>query len=86
METKIIYGVKYYIKEIGTEFDIFETQKEAEDFWTNKSYDNIVPLKLVKGLVNRKAIFKNKNKKLEYSDNLMIFKSIEIIRTLSTII
>lgn len=86
METIIVFGVKYYIKEVGTEFDIFETLNEAENFWTNKSYDNIIPLKIVKGLVNLNSIFKNESQELKYSDDLMSFKSIEIIKTLDNVI
>jgi hypothetical protein len=37
--TKIIYGVKYYIKDVGTEFELFKTLSDAENFWDNKSYD-----------------------------------------------
>ncbi|BDB57062.1 hypothetical protein [Flavobacterium ammonificans] len=81
-ETKIVYGVKYYIKEVGTEFDIFETQQEADAFLENKTYDNIIPLKLVKGSVNKNAIFKDEHNELKYSDELMVFKSLEIIKTI----
>lgn len=86
METTIVYGVKYYIKEVETEFDIFETQQQAEIFWSNKSYDNIIPIKLVKGSVNTNAIFKNDNQELKYFEDKLNFKSIEVIKTISTTI
>jgi hypothetical protein len=34
--TKIIYGVKYYIKDVGTEFELFKTLSDAEKFWNNE--------------------------------------------------
>lgn len=86
MGAKIVYGVKYYIKDIETEFDIFETQQQAESFWNNKSYNNIIPIKLVKGSVNTSAIFKNENQELKYYDDKLNFKSIEVIKTLPTTI
>ena len=63
METKIVYGVKYYIEDIGTEFELFKTLSDAEFFWNNKSFDKIRPMKIIKGIVSKNAIIDN-NKSL----------------------
>ncbi len=77
----IVYGVKYYIKEVGTEFELFQSLSEAENFWNNKSFDKIIPMKIVKGLVNDNAISKNKNGEIVFNDDFGSFKTIEIIKT-----
>lgn len=79
--TKIVYGVKYYIKEVGTEFDIFQSLSEAEAFWNNKSFDKIVPMKIVKGLVNENAIFQKENGEIIFNNDFENFKTIETIKT-----
>jgi hypothetical protein len=28
--TKIVYGIKYYIKEVGTEFELFQSLSDAK--------------------------------------------------------
>ena len=61
METKIVYGVKYYIEDIGTEFELFKTLSDAEFFWNNKSFDKIRPMKIIKGIVSKNAIIDNNN-------------------------
>ena len=45
--TKIVYGVRYYIQDVGTEFDLFQSLSDAENFWNNKSYGKIIPMKIV---------------------------------------
>lgn len=79
--TKIVYGVKYYIKEVGTEFELFLSLSEAEIFWHNKSFDKIIPMKIVKGIINENAISKNKNDELVLNDSSDSFKVIETIKT-----
>lgn len=79
--TKIVYGVKYYIKEVGTEFELFQSLSEAEFFWQNTSFDKIIPMKIVKGLINENAISKNKNGELVLNDFSDSFKAIETIKT-----
>lgn len=79
--TKIVYGVKYYIKEVGTEFELFQSLSDAEDFWNNKSFDKIVPMKIVKGLVNENSISKNEIGQLVFNYEINNFKTIEIIKT-----
>ena len=74
--TKIVYGVKYYIKEVGTEFELFQSLSDAEDFWNNKSFDKIVPMKIVKGLVNE-----NENGEIVFNNDNESFKTIETIKT-----
>ncbi len=80
METKIVYGVKYYIEEVGTEFELFQSLSEAEDFWNNKSFDRIIPMKIVKGVVNENAISKNEKGELAFNDDFDKFKTIETIK------
>lgn len=79
--TKIVYGVKYYIKEVGTEFELFQSLSDAEDFWNNKSFDNIVPMKIVKGLVNKNAVSENENGEIVFNNDNESFKTIETIKT-----
>lgn len=74
--TKIVYGVKYYIKDFGTEFELFQSLSDAEDFWNNKSFDKIVPMKIVKGLVNE-----NENGEIVFNNDNESFKTIETIKT-----
>jgi len=81
MEAKIVYGVKYYIKDVGTEFEIFQSLSDAEHFWDNKSYDKIIPMKIVKGLVNELDITETVNGELIFNDNADSFKTLETIRT-----
>jgi hypothetical protein len=78
--TQTVFGVKYYIKEFGTEFELFQSLADAESFWNNKSFDKIIPMKIVKGLISKEAISINENGELVISDNNS-FKSIEIIKT-----
>ena len=79
--TKIVYGVKYYIKEVGTEFELFQSLSDAEDFWNNKSFDKIVPMKIVKGLVNENAVSENENGEIVFNIDNESFKTIETIKT-----
>lgn len=79
--TKIVYGVKYYIKEVGTEFELFQSLSDAEDFWNNKSFDKIVPMKIVKGLVNENAVSENENGEIVFNNDNESFKTIETIKT-----
>ena len=79
-ETKVIYGVKYYIEDIGTEFELFKTLSDAEKFWYNKSFDKIIPMKIVKGMVNESSIIEN-NKGEILLKNDFDFKTIGIIKT-----
>jgi hypothetical protein len=79
-ERKIVYGIKYYIKELYTEFDIFETREEADAFLNDELNDNIIPLTLMKGSVNINAIYRDENNKLQYFDDLMIFDRIKTIK------
>lgn len=78
--TKIIYGVKYYIKDVGTEFELFKTLSDAENFWNNKSFDKIVPLKIVKGTVSKNSITENNNGEILLKNDFD-FKTIGIIKT-----
>ncbi len=78
---KIVYGVKYYIKEVGTEFELFQSLSDAEDFWNNKSFDKIIPMKIVKGLVSENAISLKVNGELVFNNDFESFKTIEIIKT-----
>ena len=77
---KIVYGVKYYIKEVGTEFELFQSLSDAEDFWNNKSFDKIIPMKIVKGLVSENAISLKVNGELVFNNDFESFKTIEIIK------
>ena len=79
--TKIVYGVKYYIKEVGTEFELFQSLSDAEDFWNNKSFDKIVPMKIVKGLVDKNAISENENGEIVFNNDFDSFKTIETVKT-----
>jgi len=79
--TKIVYGVKYYIKEVGTEFELFQSLSDAEDFWNNKSFDKIVPMKIVKGLVNENAVSENENGEIVFNNDFDSFKTIETVKT-----
>jgi hypothetical protein len=79
--TKIVYGVKYYIKEVGTEFDLFQTLSGTETFWNNKSFDKIIPMKILKGLVNENTISQNENGEIVFNNNYDSFKTIETIKT-----
>lgn len=81
MEAKTVYGVKYYIKEVGTEFELFLSLSDAEHFWNNKSFDKIVPMKMVKGRVNEKDITKNEFGGLILNEDYDSFKTIETIKT-----
>jgi len=78
--TKIIYGVKYYIKDVGTEFESFKTLSDAENFWDNKSYDKIVPMKIVKRIVSENSIIENNNGETLLKNDFD-FKTIGIIKT-----
>ena len=78
--TKIIYGVKYYIKDIGTEFELFKTLYDAENFWTNKSFDKVRPMKIIKGMVSENAIIDNNNGEILLKNDFD-FKTIEVIKT-----
>ena len=80
METNIVYGVKYYIEDIGTEFELFKTLSDAEKFWTNKSFEKITPMKIVKGMVSENAIIDNNNGEILLKNDFD-FKTIEIIKT-----
>jgi hypothetical protein len=80
METKILYGVKYYIEDIGTEFELFKTLSEAEKFWNNKSFDKVRPMKLVKGMVSKNAIIENNNGEILLKNDFD-FKTIDTIKT-----
>ena len=79
--TKIVYGIKYYIKEVGTEFELFQSLSDAENFWNNKSFGKIIPMKIVKGLVNKNAISKDAIGQLVFNDGIDSFKTIETIKT-----
>ena len=78
--TKIVYGVKYYIKEIGTEFELFQSLSDAENFWYNKSFDKIIPMKIVKGMISENSIINNNNGEILLKNDFD-FKTIEIIKT-----
>ena len=78
--TKTIYGVKYYIKDVGTEFESFKTLSDAENFWDNKSYDKIVPMKIVKGIVSENSIIENNNGEIVLKNDFDS-KTIGIIKT-----
>jgi hypothetical protein len=78
--TKTIYGVKYYIKDVGTEFELFKTLTDSENFWNNKSFDKIVPMKIVKGIVNENSIIENNNGQIVLKNDFD-FKTIGIIKT-----
>lgn len=78
--TKTIYGIKYYIKDVGTEFELFKTLTDAEIFWNNKSFDKIVPLKIVKGIVSENSIIENNNGEIVLKNDFD-FKTIGIIKT-----
>jgi hypothetical protein len=80
METKILYGVKYYIEDIGTEFELFKTLSEAEKFWNNKSFDKVRPMKLVKGMVSKNAIIENNSGEILLKNDFD-FKTIDTIKT-----
>lgn len=80
METKIVYGVKYYIEDIGTEFELFKTLSDAEKFWNNKSFDKITPTKIVKGMVSENSIIENNNGEMQLKNDFD-FKTIDIIKT-----
>ena len=77
--TKIVYGVRYYIQDVGTEFDLFQSLSDAENFWNNKSYGKIIPMKIVKGIVSENAIYQNENGEIVINDDS--FKTLEIIKT-----
>lgn len=81
MEAKIVYGVKYYIKDVGTEFELFQSLSDAENFWNNKSFDKVIPMKIVKGLVNESSMFKNEYGDLLLKEDFDSFKTIETIKT-----
>jgi len=72
---------KIHIKDIGTEFELFHSLVEAEDFWNNKSFDKIISMKIVKGLINENAISINENGELVLNDFSDSFKTIETIKT-----
>lgn len=80
METKIVYGVKYYIEDIGTEFELFKTLSDAEIFWNDKSFDKVRPMKIIKGMVSENAIIDNNNGEILLKNDFD-FKTIEIIKT-----
>lgn len=80
METKIVYGVKYHIEDIGTEFELFKTLSDAENFWNNKSFDKVRPMKIIKGMVSENAIIDNNNGEILLKNDFD-FKTIEIIKT-----
>lgn len=77
---KIIYGVKYYIEDIGTEFELFKTLSDAEKFWNNKSLDKITPMKIVKGMANENSIIENNIGEIQLKNDFD-FKTIGIIKT-----
>jgi len=79
--TKIVYGVKYYIKEVGTEFELFQSLSDAEDFWNNKSFDRVIPMKIVKGLVYENAVSENENGEIVFNNDNESFKTVETIKT-----
>ena len=79
--TKIVYGIKYYIKEVGTEHELFQSLSDAENFWNNKSLGKIIPMKIVKGLVSENAISLKVNGELVFNNDFESFKTIEIIKT-----
>lgn len=78
--TKIIYGVKYYVKDIGTEFELFKTLSDAEKFWNNNSFDKITPLKIVKGIVSENSIIENNDGEIVLKNDFD-FKTIDTIKT-----
>lgn len=78
--TKIIYGVKYYLKDVGTEFELLKTLTDAEIFWNNKSFEKIVPMKIVKGLVYENSIIENNTGDVQLKNDFD-FKTIGIIKT-----
>ena len=78
--TKTIYGVKYYIEDIGTEFELFKTLSDAENFWNNKSFDKITPMKIVKGMVSVNSIIEDNNGEIQLKNDFD-FKTIDIIKT-----
>lgn len=80
METKIVYGVKYYIEDIETEFELFKTLSDAEKFWNNKSFDKVRPMKIIKGMVSENAIIDNNNGEILLKNDFD-FKIIETIKT-----
>ena len=80
MEKKIVYGVKYYIEDIGTEFELFKTLSDAENFWNNNSFDKVRPMKIIKGMVSENAIIDNNNGEILLKNDFD-FKTIEIIKT-----
>ena len=80
MEAKIVYGVKYYIEDIGTEFELFKTLSDAEKFWNNKSFDKITPMKIVKGMVNANAIIENNIGEIKLKNDFD-FKTIDVLKT-----
>lgn len=80
METKIVYGVKYYIEDIGTEFELFKTLSDAENFWNNKSFDKVRPMKIIKGMVSENTIIESNNGEILLKNDFD-FKTIEIIKT-----
>jgi len=77
--TVIVYGVKYYIQDVGTEFEVFQSLSDAETFWNNKSFDKIIPMKIVKGTISKSAISKNESGELVFNGDY--FKTIEILKT-----
>lgn len=81
MEQEIVYGVKYYIRDNRTEFDIFKSLEEAEDFWNDTQFDTIVPMKIVKGTISKNDIYINSSGKLCYNENHFCFRSSETIKT-----
>lgn len=79
-ESKIVYGVKYYIEDIGTEFELFKTLSDAENFWNNKSFDKVRPMKIIKGMVSENAIIDKNNGEIQLKNDFD-FKTIEIVKT-----
>ncbi len=79
-ESKIVYGVKYYIEDIGTEFELFKTLSDAENFWNNKSFDKVRPMKIIKGMVSENAIIDNNNGEIQLKNDFD-FKTIKIVKT-----
>jgi hypothetical protein len=72
--------VKYYIEDIGTEFELFQTLSDAENFWNNKSFDKVRSMKIIKGMVSENAIIDNNNGEIILKNDFD-FKTIEIIKT-----
>lgn len=80
METKIVYGIKFQIQNVGSEFEIYDTLSEADRFWNNDWNETIYPMRMVQISANSNELFINDCGKLSYTDKALDFGSVKTIK------